>query len=237
MRVSTGFLGSLAIALGSALTPFVANADPGGALKELSAQWWQWAMSIPVVSNPLFDPTRPGDPTAVNCMVGQRGPVWFLGGAVSAGTIRRTCSVPEGVDLFLPVINAVNVNTPGFCGQSGNLSLAQLRSAAAGFIDAVSVLEAKVDNRPIRNIRRVQSVPFVATLPADNLFVNPCATQIPPGSPAGSYSPAVDDGYYVRIDGLDQGVHTLEFRAKSGTFELDVAYVLTVIPVSREVKH
>lgn len=211
----------------------MADDDSRASWRELSAQWWQWATSIPVPSNPLFDPAVPGTTTAVNCMVGQRGPVWFLGGAVTAGTIRRSCTVPEGTELFFPVINAVFINTPGVCGQKDDLSVAQMRAGAAQFIDGVTVLQAKLDNRSIKRIQRVRSEPFVAALPADNLFVGPCATQDPPGSPPGVFSPSIDDGYYVRLKGLDPGVHTLEFRAKSGDFELDVAYVLTVAPVAK----
>ena len=228
MKLGTSLLGALAIALGSAAPPATADED----LPALSAQWWQWALSIPVASNPLLDPVNPGNPTAVNCMVGQRGPVWFLAGAFSGGVIRRTCSVPEGVPLFFPVINAVNVNTPGACGQNGNLNVRQLRALVAPFIDAATVVVAKLDNKPVDAIRRVRSEPFIVALPTENLFVAPCGGD----SPAGIYSPAVDDGYYVKINGLDKGVHTLEIRAKSGSFELDVAYVLSVISVSKEIE-
>lgn len=237
MKVRTHLLAIFAIALTSAAIPAAADGDSSDSLKDLTAQWWQWALSIPVPSNPLLDPTSPGDPTAVNCMVGQRGPIWFLAGAASGGVIRRTCSVPEGVPLFFPVINAVNVNTPGFCGQTASLTVKGLRALVAPFIDAVTVVEAKVDNKPVKQIRRVRSEPFIAALPTDNLFAAPCAALDPPGQPAGIYSPGVDDGYYVKLNGLDEGVHTVEFSAKSGAFELDVAYILTVIRVSKEVRH
>jgi len=40
---------------------------------EWSAAWWQWALSIPTASNPLFGKTD-------DCNIGQPGPVWFIGG-------------------------------------------------------------------------------------------------------------------------------------------------------------
>lgn len=239
MKASTRILSIAAVALGAASTPVLADSDSGDSFKELSAQWWQWALSIPVASNPLYDPVQASDPTAVNCMVGQRGPVWFLGGATSGGTYRRTCSVPEGIALFFPVINSVNINTPGICGQvAKNLSVRELRALVAPFIDAATVVTAKVDNKPVKHIRRIRSEPFIGALPKDNLFVVPCQGD----SPAGVYSPGVDDGYYVKLDGLPPGVHTLAFRAVSvptdptKTFNLDVEYILNVIPVSRQVK-
>jgi hypothetical protein len=57
--------------------------------KKLSAECWQWALSIPTSVNPLLDTD------GTNAVVGQRGPVWFLAGTFSGGTATRTCSVPE----------------------------------------------------------------------------------------------------------------------------------------------
>ena len=56
--------------------------------KQLSAQWWQWALSIPTSVNPLIDPT------GGNGMVGQRGTTWFLAGAfrlVALSRANATC--------------------------------------------------------------------------------------------------------------------------------------------------
>src|SRR5262245_19870660 len=77
---------------------------------ELSAQWWQWAFSIPTSKNPLFDDT------GVYCMVGQRDDLWFLGGSFS-GPVTRTCTIPEGTSLFFPVVNNVQFDSPNLCGQ------------------------------------------------------------------------------------------------------------------------
>lgn len=228
MKASTRFLSVAALALGAAYSPAFADGDFGDSLKELSAQWWQWAFSIPVASNPLTDPT------GANCMVGQRGSVWFLAGSTSGGTIRRTCAVPEGVTLFFPIINGFNLNTPGVCGSPNvNFSVAELRAQLTPVLDGATGLSAKVDNKPVR-YRRVRSEPFSGTFPAANIFAEPCA---PAGFPAGTYSPGVDDGYYVKVDRLAPGVHTLAFKGTSGSFSLDVEYILNVVPVSREVKN
>src|SRR5262249_53855422 len=78
---------------------------PPGQLPTLTGEWWQWAMSIPTSVNPLLDAT------GNNCMVGQRGSIWFLGGVNGGGSAERICSVPEGLPLFFPVINAINANS------------------------------------------------------------------------------------------------------------------------------
>ena len=90
--------------MGLILPVQLALADGGaapGPLSELTAEWRQWAYSIPTSQNPQEDAT------GQYCMVGQRGPVWFLAGVFLGwpGTITRTCTVPEGKALFFPVIN------------------------------------------------------------------------------------------------------------------------------------
>jgi len=96
-------------------------------LDELTAQWWQCALSIPTLINPLEDTT------GANCMIGQSNPVWFLAGFFNGSAATRSCSVPEGAALFFPVINAINFNTPNVCGQvPASISVKDLRAFSAG---------------------------------------------------------------------------------------------------------
>jgi len=222
-----------ALALASTLAVSTASWAGGGdsdepRFSELSAQWWQWALSIPVSTNPLTELTDAGS----ICMVGQRGPVWFLAGTLfTGGTFSRKCSVPEGVELYFPVANAVQVNTPGICFQDAPLSVAQMRANAAAFVDGVTKMTVTLDGIAVKSIRRVRSKPFAAALPVDNVFVKPCEGD----SPAGVYSPSVDDGYYVKLEDLKPGHHTLQFTAlnPSADYDLNMTYHLTVVPVPK----
>jgi hypothetical protein len=193
--------------------------------EHLSAEWWQWALSIPTVVNPQLDTT------GENAVVGQHGKLWFLAGVFGGGTVIRDCSVPEGTALFFPVINSVNIDTPGVCGQEGSLSVEELRAASAGFVDGATNLSVTVDMVAIKHLRRVQSKVFAVALPEDNVFDAPCGSN---NVPVGIYSPAVDDGFYVLLDKLSAGKHTLHFHAEnpSQSFVQDVTYHLTVVPVS-----
>lgn len=226
----------LALALASTLTLSTA-AWAGGdykaedpSFRELSAQWWQWALSIPAPVNPLAEFTDDGSV----CMVGQRGSVWFLAGTLVGGTVSRKCSVPAGTAIFFPVVNSMQVNTPGVCGQGPNevLTVADMRVNVAKFIDGVTQMTATLDGKAIKAMRRVRSEPFAAALPADNLFVPFCGDD---GQPAGVFSPGVDDGYYVKLEGLKPGPHTLQFTAlnPSAGFDLNISYQLNVVPVSK----
>jgi hypothetical protein len=213
-------------AVGLGLIAAGTDARAQNAPEQLSAQWWQWALSIPTSVNPMLDGT------GGNCMVGQRGKTWFLAGTFFGGNASRTCFVPEGVSLFLPIVNAVNINTPHVCGQKGDLSVQQLRDASDAFIRGVTTLTAELDRRPLTNVLRVESVVFPVTLPEDNVFDAPC--QSIGNVPAGVFSPGVDTGYYLMLDPLPVGSHRLTFHAEnpSQNFSAKVTYDLRVVRVS-----
>ena len=93
-------------------------------------------------------------------------------------------------------------------------------------------MSVTVDGNDVKKtlLRRVQSDPFVAALPADNIFgPDGCTPGVP--LPAGIYSPSVDDGLYVTVPPLNPGPHTIHFHAESGTFVEDVTYNLDIVPV------
>jgi hypothetical protein len=225
------FLGTIGLATGL-LLPFAnANAQLSN-LRELTAQWWQWALSIPTAVNPMLVGGKGA--TSEDCVVGQRGSVWFLAGTFSGGTVVRNCPVPEGTTLFFPVANSVNFNTPNVCGQGpADLTVSSMRALSASFVNGLVNLEVAVDDRPAAIIR-VQSEVFAVALPVDNVFNAPCVAANLGTVPAGIYSPGVDDGYYVLLNPLRPGSHTLHFHAENPSqgFTLDVTYNLTVVPVS-----
>jgi hypothetical protein len=190
--------------------------------KQLTAEWWQWALSIPAEVSPLTDTT------GENCMVGQRGAEWFLAGSFFGGTVTRACSIPDGVSLFFPVANFIGFDNPGQCGQDEPFGSAFWRGLAADFVNGVTDLSVTLDGQPV-GVQRVQSQVFAIALPVDNLFAPFCT----PPLEAGIYSPAVDEGFYVRLNPLSVGAHTLHFHAENASqfFFVDVTYDLTVVPV------
>lgn len=197
--------------------------------QELSTQWWQWALSIPTPVNPQTDET------GEDCVVGQRGSTWFLGGVFGGGTATRTCSIPQGTMLFFPVINSVNINTPNVCGQDEkNIPVATLRDQIVPFIDGATKLSVQVDGKQIKKLlQRIQSPVFAVALPEDNVFDEPCTSAGLGNVPVGIYSPAVADGFYLTLEPLEIGNHILRFHAENpdAGFVEDVTYNLTVVPV------
>jgi len=216
-------IGALMFSSMEALAAGPQAAQLGEPAKELSAEWWQWVFSIPASVNPVLDET------GVNCVVGQRGDVWFLAGSFG-GAVTRTCSVPEGKVLFFPVINSSQFNSPNACGQAESLTVKEMRAFADAFIDGATRISVTLDGRPVRNIQRVRSEVFEVSLPTDNIYVffgvTPCD--------GGVYSPAVDDGYYARLDSLRAGEHVLHIHGEIPPISLvvDVTYNLTVVLVT-----
>jgi hypothetical protein len=191
---------------------------------ESGAQWWQWALSLPGPVNPTLDTT------GEDCMLGQHGPVWYLAGALLGGSATRSCSVPEGVDLFFPIVNDTQNNTPGLCGQPANVvfTIPQLRQAVSGFVDGLKNLSADFDGRRVEDVRRIGTHPlFAIDLPANNLFAffgfTPC--------PAGVIADNVQDGVYATVHSPKPGAHTLHFHADNpdGSVFQDITYNLTVV--------
>ena len=204
----------------------------GRTYSDWNAAWWQWADSIPTAKHPLFDN---GD-----CSVGQSGPVWFLGGkytiagtSVDTSNIVRSCNVPVGKALYVAVYNAedsvLEESTPGSQspGVSSPAQIGELRFVTQYLMDGVTSLSMQVDGENIRDIKerfRVQSSAFGFTFPADNFF-----TAVGEGPfEAGTYFPAVDDGYYVMVAPLPIGRHTIHFQVISPPYTLGVTYQLSV---------
>jgi hypothetical protein len=225
LKNAKDFFTIAAIAIGLALPVKVVSAQslPPGQLPELTGEWWQWALSIPASVNPNL--VQPGDDT---CMIGQRGPIWFLAGVIGGGSAMRTCSVPEGNSLFFPVINYVNFYSPQ-CPPLTGKTVKELRDYIKPFIKGIDNVSVTLDDQEIKKtlLRFVISDPFEFALPPDNVFS---------GCPADIYSPAVDAGDYASLPPLSPGTHTLHFHGESkselGDFVNDVTYNLIVVPVS-----
>lgn len=204
----------------------------GRTYSEWNAAWQQWADSIPTVSHPLFDN---GD-----CSVGQAGPVWFLGRKFvvlntpgNFSNVVRSCNVPAGKALYIAIFNAedslLEESTPGSQtpGPAPLTQIGELRAVTAYEMDGITDLAMQLDGENIRDIKerfRVQSPAYGFTLPPGNFF-----NALEPGPfAAGTYFPAVDDGYYVMLAPPPVGHHTIHFQATAGPYALGVTYHLYV---------
>lgn len=220
-------LGLIAVILGiMVLAPMVAAADDvnpgvypvdsviyGKTYGEWSAEWWKWVFAIPASSNPLMDDG------SGKFFEGQSGDVWFLAGSWNGNT-KLKCEVPAGKAIFIPIIN-------GECSRiEGNGETEEeLRACASNQMDYVTVTEAKVDGRKLKNLDnyRVESDLFIFKLPKDNVLgLNP------------ESSKSVADGYWIMLEPLSKGEHKIYVYGKAvfndgSSFETEMMYYITVV--------
>jgi hypothetical protein len=207
----------------------------GNGYEEYAARWWQWMTSIPVAVNPQ------NNDGAVDCTLGQQGPVWFLAGAPAGTTAERSCTVKRNRPLFFPLLNAVFFNGPG-----ENVTVEEKREILDGILsDLVPGIFAdfgfpgtracqmfvEIDGQPATYFApaaRVQSPPFY-------LDTGDGPNTLPPGIVD---EEAVTDGFWVMLPALAPGEHTLHFGGRFCQFDnfddhplagpIDITYHLTV---------
>jgi hypothetical protein len=178
-----------------------------------AAAWWQWALQIPAAADHPFFPGG-------NTLLAQSGPVWFLAGVF--GTEVRNITIPSGIALFFPVINAECsiFEPPPFHGDDP----ASLATCANTFLDQAENLSAEIDGRKVKNIEqyRVRSPMFtVGPLPDPNIL----------GAPKNTITQSVDAGVYLLVSPLKPGRHTIHFKGSfAGNGTIDTTYKITVKP-------
>ncbi len=176
----------------------------GVGLGEWTARWWRWASAQSVA--PYLD--RDGR----LCEIGQQGPVWFLAGTDGTFKPHRTCVMPEGKHLLVPVINMV------YWGPRGrDVPCRELQAGAALNNDRLAGAIVVLDGRTLGRLR----------LRSDGCF------RMDPDNPRSRLGAA--DGYWLMLKPLPHGRHTLVVSAsygesgdKYGGMRQDFEYVLDV---------
>ncbi len=168
----------------------------GRSYAEWSAATLKWAIELPLAGHPAIDSPD------FDVSAGQSGNVWFLGGPF--GTVERTSTIPRNKALFISLAN-VEVSTleaPPFYGATE----ADQRAQAQFFADHIvtASLACIIDGVAVRHLDRyrVSSPQFDFTAPTPWIF----------GDIGGS-GLSVGDGYYVMVEPLCRGQHTIHFEA------------------------
>ncbi len=185
----------------------------GKTIGDWTADWWIWAMSQSAPNDAFTDAT------GANAAVGQTGPVFFVAGT-TGGTATRSFTVSGNEFLLVPLIN-ISASEAGF---GGSASETQLRTFAATFIDSVDSLTAVIDGAAVPGLLSYREL--------SPLFSYVAATNNPFGQPAGPSGNAVSDGYWLMLDPLGEGVHTITFGGASSSagFTVEVTDTITAVP-------
>ena len=188
----------------------------GASYATWSARWWQWAFSTEATA------TGPFGQQAIDCGADQpHKKVWFLAGPFNTSAdIGRTCTVPVGTMLLLPVINVEcsNLELPPFFGATP----AARAECVEADLFAYDDLEVAIDGKRINNIDR-----FDVTSP-DFAFTGV------PGNPVGILGNgfATSRGIFVMLRPLPPGTYTVTFAGSfpgigftaSGTYTITVTH-------------
>jgi len=192
-------------------SPKVVERETGKTYPQHAAAFWKWALSQPTPSNPLIDAT------GESCDVGQSGRNWYLAGAFAGETVVRSCTVPRGKNLVLPVFNYLVAAFP--TDPPEQREVAYLRDTAAVARDAQ--VELEIDGKPVKlKGFYEESKVFHVTLPEDNIFGLTGSDR--------EFSPSVDAGYYVAIAPLPRGLHTIHAYGELDGAAVDVTWEIEV---------
>lgn len=191
----------------------------GKSYGEWSAAWWKQAYALPVT------PGSPFAEGAVNCaQLGQGGVVFLVG--TTGGSASRTCDVPVGKALLIPLINAgCSLAVDGLTTYAARLACAR------GYMDAVDrrslLLRIGLHNGPaitippgLLSLFRVDSPPFTWTSVRGNAFgVDPYTN-----------NPAAANGFFVMLAPLPRGAWDLSFGGSAPAlgFSTQANYTLRV---------
>lgn len=206
-RISMSVL--LAAVLGAASPALANNPNPGvsppgsnaygKSLADWTAAWWQWMLKIDTADHPAL---------GGSCSEGQSGKGFHISADFLAG-VGVPCTIPTGKAVLVPIVNVEcsNVEPPPFFGGDAE----ELTACATCWGDhiVVSSLTIVVDGVPLQALETYRAVSpmFGFEYPADNIFGIA-------GGPSTGLS--VGDGYWIMLQPLSAGEHTVSF---SGGFE------------------
>ena len=171
---------------------------------EWSEAYLQWIATFARGSSPV------SDTTGALCAAKQQGDVWFLATTDGTGPVERSCSIPVGKTLFVPLATTLE--------RSGNKEpiCATMARIAAGSLTHVSQLAMTIDGVAVDNMESHR-------IPTGDCFALG-ARQFPPSRA----KTAVADGWYVMLAPLSPGPHTIVVSARYDNTPLSTTYRLDV---------
>ena len=122
------------------------------------------------------------------------------------------------VSGFFPLANTIWVTYP----TDPPTTIQEIRDALSFVNSLITDVACEVDGVSVKSpLNYVEQTPvFTVAVPANNIY----------GIDAGSYSPCVDEGYYLMLAPLKSGQHTIRFKSNHVFFGtvLDITYRITV---------
>lgn len=186
------------------------ESNPYGSTYEQHVEnFWKWLLPLPKDISPWDDQTGEN---CTNGQVGSNSSIFYLS-SNGGGKSERTCKVPAGKGLFIPV-SPMEISDK----EAPNSSVEQLHTIAKSDQDTVTSLYLKIDDKQYSRDDlsgyRIDTKDFEVVFPKNSVF----------GTSEG-HSKAVADGYYVITEPLEKGNHTIVYKSTlSLPFAQDITY-------------
>ena len=183
----------------------------GQNLSQWHAQFWQWTFSLPSSVDPLTDDN------GERCGFGQHGPVFFL--TISSTDVERTCTVPDGATLFVPVmlVECSSIEKdPFYGGNEADLTTCANAHIDVGLSEDLAKVSLTIDGQAVGDL-----TPYRTATP----LIQVGRPFNPETGEAGGVALSVGAGFAVMVGPLSDGEHTVEIVTRDG---VHITYHLTV---------
>jgi len=180
----------------------------GKSIAQWTQDWWTWAMQSDADRNPS------NDPTGAFASRHNHGDVFFIGGvplvantANVSESAERNFRVPHDTPLLVPLINAFSTLEDQ---ADENQELVQFLSSVKP-----NSLFLNIDGRPVDNLQSFKEVTdfFSLGLGRKGTAIEEFAQSVGTSVVGQELTPTKAAGYYVMVEGLGRGPHTLNFGA------------------------
>lgn len=191
----------------------------GKSISDWTADWWKWILQGPQ------DPFNPvDDKTGLLAYQDNSRPVFFLAGTNgvtgSGGNAERYIVVPHGKPVLVPMVNYFDTLDPKDV-EDANVSA--FAAAAQPF--------AKIDGNDVLHPTDFLETTGVFSLGQEKpgTLVHQLAAQFGVSKIGQELAPTEATGYYLMLEGLSRGTHTLTFGGSAPGFSGSVTDHLIVV--------
>ena len=188
-----------AVGASNSLNVFPPEAKPNGlTYSEHIKNFWKWMLAIPANENPI------NDATGEKCGIDQaetNSSVFYLA-FNNGGKSERTCKIPAGKGLFIPVMQ-VEISNKDLPTASAEDLIANTKADQ----DSVNSLYLKIDDKELKYedlVKYRTSTGIFDLNYADNGIF---------GIVKGGPTKASADGFYIITESLQRGNHTINFKS------------------------
>lgn len=201
---------SVFLALAVVSSPaFAAKSDPTGvapidshpynkSYEQWATEWWEWAYETPVEKNPQYSP--------VGCASSRKSDVWFLyGNFLHTNDTVRTCNLPANTALFFPI---ANISYSSFQKDAKETKTKEFFLNLFQCKQSTDQVEVVIDGVVVPSITSYFVYPHFFNTVKDVDHINAAE-----GYGDARWKTTVDTGYYLFLNPLSPGPHTISWNA------------------------